>query len=319
MRAPRSGSRDIVITGFGIAVPGLEDVLAGSPTPGATFEPAAKLGRKGLRFKDQATQLALCAAHDALAHAGAAADGVVVSSNFGNLDTVCRMARTVHAGRSHDLSPMDGPNASSNVIAGAIAIRFGCRGINQMVCNGATSGTDAIYLAAVAIAAGRAHRVAVVGVEPSNEVVRALAGEVALGSGAACVILEDGAGAAARRAPIHGRVAPQGGPFSVEDALPRLVAAVRPAGTMWLTPNRAWPRNRHLVDEVRRKAERVDDDLDLSDQLGEVHGALGVLQCVAACTYLRANPACSAVVATSGGAWDDDLASVLVTRGSQSP
>jgi monoamine oxidase len=38
---------------------------------------------------------------------------------------------------------MDLPNASSNVVASSVAIRFGLRGPNLMLCNGATSGLDA--------------------------------------------------------------------------------------------------------------------------------------------------------------------------------
>src|SRR5262249_54947543 len=169
--------------GIGVEVPGLDDIRGCFDAPGARvaarFDPTAKLGAKRLAFKDRATRLALCAAQAALADAdlpvtaararGGDAAGVAVSSNLGNLEPVCRVASEIHRRGVDGTSVLDLPNASSNVIASTIAIRFGCRAINLMICSGATSGLEAIRLAALAIGAGRAARMVVVGVEPANE------------------------------------------------------------------------------------------------------------------------------------------------------
>ncbi|GIL31892.1 beta-ketoacyl synthase N-terminal-like domain-containing protein [Actinocatenispora comari] len=202
----------MAITGVGLAVPGVDDpadLRTGGWQPTApAVDPAARLGRRGLRYKDRATQLALCAARDALADAlvltedGPTVDpesvAVVVSSNLGNLDTVCRVADTIGAEGVSGTSPMDLPNASSNVIASSVAIRFGLRGPNLTVCNGAPSGLDAVRWATRLIAAGRAELAVVVGVETDNEVVRRLLGPGPHFDGAAAVVVEAAGPAAAR-------------------------------------------------------------------------------------------------------------------------
>lgn len=209
----------VTVTGVGLALPGVRGLadLAGrgeGPDPAAPLDrtepvdrpepvdPAALIGKRGLRYKDRATQLALCAASSALADAGLLAEGekltvpgdsvgVVVSSNLGNLDTVCRVASTIRDEGVAGTSPMDLPNASSNVIASSVAIRFGLRGPNLMVCNGVTSGLDAVYWAATLIRAGRIERALVIGVETSNEAVERLTriGDGSLLDGAAALVL----------------------------------------------------------------------------------------------------------------------------------
>lgn len=334
----------IAVTGIGIEVPGLCDPAAlcqldAPPGPGL-FDPARKLGRKGLLFKDDATKLALCAVHDALTHAGLptrdmdtrAATGVAVSSNFGNVDTVCRIIDTLYAGCAGDLSPMDAPNASSNVIASSIAIRFGCRALNLMLCNGATSGTDALFLAANALKTHRAERMIVVGVEPRNEFVRQLAAaslqdegdrgnpeSLPLGEGAACIVLECLAAARQRAAAVYG---------VIDDyaCLPARRAAHAcsylrglPAPDLWLTPNQAWPAMRALSEHAGDAWHATPPTCDLSHALGELYGALGVFQCVAAASWLdRSTGADSGrvttVLTTAGGSWGDGVASLTIRR-----
>jgi 3-oxoacyl-[acyl-carrier-protein] synthase II len=188
------------ITGFAVHAPGMstEDELARGLLAEAACPPEQAhtlLGRKGLLGKDSATRLALCAVHRALGLPpgkptapvpGAASTAVVVSSNLGNASTVCDAAVKVSAGERRDISPLEIPNASSNVIASSIAIRFGCTGPNLTVCGGRTSGIDALGLAVRLLAAGRADRAVVVGVEPGDGPV-GLAGTSAA---AACVVLD---------------------------------------------------------------------------------------------------------------------------------
>ncbi|MCI4066466.1 hypothetical protein MRQ36_29485 [Micromonospora sp. R77] len=109
----------------------------------------AVLGRKGLLYKEPATRLALCAVHRALglpdgARPGTALDpdtAVVASSNLGNIGTVVDVARTVAREGGRGVSLMAAPNASSNVVAGTVALWFRFGGPNLMLCNGETSGS----------------------------------------------------------------------------------------------------------------------------------------------------------------------------------
>ncbi|MGX7824507.1 beta-ketoacyl synthase N-terminal-like domain-containing protein [Actinokineospora sp. 24-640] len=284
------------VTGVGIAMPGITapaDLLGPRPVDAAPVDPAARLGRKGLRYKDRATHLGLCAAKDALTDAGLLGPdglsvpgesiGVVVSSNLGNVDTVCRVVATIAEETTRGVSAMDTPNASSNVIASEIAIRFGLRGPNLMVCNGPTSGVDAIRWAVSLLAADRAEHVLVVGVEPDNAEVRALLGTDRVVDGGAALVLTR---AAARR---HADI---GTPVRAADqaaCLARLAA--EPEMVLGAVPD-------HVLPGVPRH--------DLSAVWGETSGALGVLQVAAALGVG------GTVLALSGVDGDDAAAGLLV-------
>ncbi|MEU9304021.1 beta-ketoacyl synthase N-terminal-like domain-containing protein [Streptomyces sp. NPDC048269] len=213
----------VVVTGAAVLLPGTDSARALADGPaegGAPVDPAAHVGKKGLRYKDRATQLGYALTAAALRDAGllgeekdgltvpAASVGVVASSNFGNLDTVARALDTIREETVTATSPMDLPNASSNVIASSAAIRYGLRGPNLMVCNGETSGLDAVHWAATVITAGRAERVLVLGVEPDNEVVRRLLGGGRAVDGGAALVLESRAAAAERAATVRAVLGP---------------------------------------------------------------------------------------------------------------
>jgi 3-oxoacyl-[acyl-carrier-protein] synthase II len=330
-------TQEILITGIGLEIPGLpsdtatlEQLMA--PFDPAAFDPAAQLGRKGLRYKDYATKLALCAAQAALKDAGlptTAAEqlspetfGVVVSSNLGNLDTVCRVVDTIRLEGADGTSPLDGPNLSSNVIASSIAIRFRCQALNLMICNGSTSGSDALFWGANAIRARRARRVLVVGVEPVNAVTTKLmatstwldqADVLRFCDGAGAILLESEEIAAERNVRAYARVGDYAYGQDVAHSLRGLPLDRDRFPRRWLTPNCSY---RQTASEVQRAfdlwGERPPAHLDLSASLGESYGALGVLQCIAACWWLRDEP--GTVLATSGGTWRDGAASVLLSR-----
>lgn len=340
-----SAAKDIVITGLGIEAPGVPDVESlltlQSPLTQGEFDPAPKLGRRGLRYKDRATKLALCAVRDALARSGLAtqecgqleATGVIVSSNLGNVDSVCESVQTLRSTSVEALSPMSLPNLSSNNIASSIAIRFGCRQVNLTVCNGATSGLEALYLATTVIKAGRASRMLVVGVEPRNEVVHRLmttsqqkdsaapVSDLRLGDGAACVVLETASDATRRNAPLYGVItgygyAPPG--REPETSIFQALGSVSVHPHLWLTPNHYRAKASATVDKLLHTWEDTRPEiLDLGATLGEMYGAAGVFQCVAACLWLQrraiADQAPNAVVlATVGGAWRDGVASLCI-------
>lgn len=237
-------------------------------------EPATVLGKKGLRYKDRATQLGLVAAKLVLTEAelldesGRGSDpsmGVVVSSNFGNVDTVCRVANTIAEETTRGVSPMDTANASSNVIASEIAIRFGLRGPNLMLCNGATSGIDALRWADVLLRGGRAERVLVIGVEPDNEVVRELSGAARVLDGGAGLVLESPEAARERRMPGKAVLRQCVRSASQKGCIGELTESAGAPTLSFGSSESAWPGRFE----------------DLDARFGAASGALGVLQAAA--------------------------------------
>lgn len=190
-------------TGWSLHLPGADLSTAGTGewarAEAATADRAATLlGRKGLLSKDPATRLALCAVHRALGLTPGRhplptplpATAVVACSNLGNVETVARVARTATEEGGRAVSVLDAPGVSSNVVSSAVALWFGFGGPNLMICSGARSGRAGLRTAALLLAAGRADRVVLVGVEPADEIASALhAGAPPLRSGAACVVL----------------------------------------------------------------------------------------------------------------------------------
>lgn len=280
---------DVVITGVSVLVPGADTPAALAAGPGAAGRPVAPevlVGRKGLRYKDRATQLAYCLASGALMDTGLLDEdgltvlgtsiGVVASSNFGNLDTVVRVLDTIRAQTVMATSPMDLPNASSNVVASSVAIRFGLRGPNLMVCNGATSGLDAVHWAATVIASGRVDRVLVIGVEPDNDPVRRLLGDGRRGlDGGAAVVVESAEAAGLRSADVRAVYGGYAMADGVRSCVESLTGPDGPAPVRWQVPQAT---SDSLPDDLLPGVPRV----GFGAGLGEASGALGVLQCAAA-------------------------------------
>ncbi|MFJ1747323.1 beta-ketoacyl synthase N-terminal-like domain-containing protein [Streptomyces sp. NPDC088116] len=281
---PTGFATGVRVTAYALHVPGADTPTAGAagdlftsvaPEPACGPDEAhTVLGRKGLLYKEDSTRLALCAVHRAFGLPpgklkeplpGAAGTAVVVASNLGNVRTVRDIVAEMRAGSGHDVSPLNGPNASSNVIASTLAIRYGFTGPNLMVCAGATSGLDAVRLGALLLRAGRARRVVVVGVEPDDEVARPLAAlrpqGAELRAAAACVVLEaEGEGprlGSVRHHPLPDALADSEAPAALRLAAP---GAVGTSG-----------------------------GIDLSDHVGETYGALGVLQLVVAAAWLSSS------------------------------
>ncbi|HTB49658.1 MAG TPA: beta-ketoacyl synthase N-terminal-like domain-containing protein [Solirubrobacteraceae bacterium] len=270
------------------------------PDGGEGHVPAADyarelLGRKGLLYKEPATLMALCAVHRALGlpprtpRSLAEPDprtAVVVSSNLGNAETVTKVARTARVASVRDISLLDAPNASSNVIASTIAIWFRFGGPNLMVCSGATSGLDAVWLASLLLRTGRADRVVVVGVEPDDEISVALrrrrgGRHAPARAGAASLILEPavvGAGTMPALGPIAFVSDREQLTFADHETL--LVGCAELAG----------PRQ---------------STVDVEEELGDLYGALGVVQ-VATATALIADTD-SAAADTATVVCGDDL------------
>nr|WSW48724.1 hypothetical protein OG296_36955 [Streptomyces sp. NBC_01001] len=309
-------AREVAVTGMGLALPGVAtygDLLGPLPGEGG-FDPATGLSGRELRHKDRASRLALRAAEFALHNAGLTdadatftgasdATAVVVSTNLGNADSICEATDTIAREGVRGLSPLGLPQTSSNVAAGWVAIRFGLRGPNLTVCNGVTSGLDALAWARNLIVAGRAEAAVVVGVEPANEVATRLLGEQSTDA-AVAIVLESADAAASRGARPRATIA---GYARARD----LTAALTSAGVTEEKSVGLW-----LVDEEGADACQLlaaTRRIDLEAQLGRLSGALGVLQCAAAAAHLESDATTGYVLATAGGPHHDAAAALLLT------
>ncbi len=295
----------IAVTAWGIHVP---DVSLDAAIGVATGDPACPperaqelLGLKGLLNKDAATRLALCAIHRALGlpprapRASGPPDprvAIVASSNLGNVSTVQAVVRTLRTGSLKDVSALDAPNASSNVIATTAAIWFRFGGPNLMVCSGATSGLDAVSLGCTLLRARRADRVIVVGSEPGDAAAHQLFARRAatqrgdrLCAGAAAVVLERADDAAATDAPVLG-------------AIHHSMTVSRDDGdSAALTIGPALGESN---DEDRNAGRTI----DLTRIIGDAYGALGVLQIAVAAALMTQSPRPSSIAVRCGDELD---------------
>ncbi|MFF1767816.1 thioesterase domain-containing protein [Streptomyces sp. NPDC058249] len=172
------------------------------------------------------------------------------------------------------------PQTSSNVIAGWVAIRYRLRGPNLSVCNGATSGLDAVAWARNLIIAGRAEAAVVVGVEPAGDVVTRVLGQQSTDA-AVAVVLEPADAAASRGARPRATITGYARARNLAAALVGAGATEEGPVGLWLADEAeaAGTGASHLLAARRR--------IDLESQLGPLSGALGVLQCAAAAAYLE--------------------------------
>ncbi|MFD0412421.1 beta-ketoacyl synthase N-terminal-like domain-containing protein [Streptomyces sp. NPDC127108] len=255
---------------------------------GPDFDPVTALAGRGMRHKDRSSRFAVRAAQRALADAGLLGApelrgaAVVVSSNFGNLDPVCDTVTTLAASGSTDISPMRVPQLSSAVSAAWVALDHGMGGPNLTLCNGASSGLDAVAAARNLIAAGRATAALVIGVEPDSPAVARLHQETA-GTrwidGAVGLVIEPVRHALRRGVRIRAEIAGYGRAGDER-------SAVRAAG--------ATAVRRRLGGEANAR-------------FGRCSGALGVVQCALAVEGLEGE----AVLAVAGaGAGESDGTSV---------
>jgi 3-oxoacyl-[acyl-carrier-protein] synthase II len=276
----------ISVSRWAVHIPGFdlpEVVASAKPAPSVAPERARELlGKRGLLATEPATRLALCAVHRALglepgvrpAWDPDPRTAVVASSNFGNARAVASIALTLKCG-DEKVSPLQAPNASSNVIAATVAIWFRCGAPNLMVCSGATGGLDAAALAAVLLRANRADRVIVVGVEPDDDFAsrlhalrRAARPGERLRAGAAAVVLER-AGAGMDR-PWLGAVRSCADPSG---------AVGRARADVLLGPSGLAPPGMRVI--------------DLQHHVGDTFGACGVIQLAVAAALVAGREAAS--------------------------
>jgi len=209
------------------------------------------------------------------------------------MDTVCSESEIINKEHVDKTSPMNLPVASSNVIPASIAIRFGFKGINLMLCNGSTSGIDAINISAQMLKSGRAEIMIVVGVEPANEITQRLLSNCdpdnkevdnrfRQGELAACLVLEKLQSAQDHR--IYGVIGdyefyPPGMSWASLEEMP----------DVWFIPAQTNQRSQGLVKQAKSNGFAEVPSIDVSKYCGEIYGALGVFQAVVALSYLINN------------------------------
>ncbi|AIA01148.1 3-oxoacyl-ACP synthase [Streptomyces noursei ZPM] len=233
-----------VCAGRGTAAPDPE--LAGLPVgfscrvPG--FDPRTQVPGPRPWQHDRCTQLALAAAHEAVADAGldpaarnAARVAVVLGSAAGGVGTYEEQLRKLTDGGPRAVSPLTLPAFLPNMAAGQLALALGARGPVLHTATACASGAAAVALAALLLSAG-ACDVAVAGgadamVTPLCATAFARMGALSrrhgspdrasrpfdvdrdgfvLGEGAGVLVLERTADAVARRAPVRARLAGHG-------------------------------------------------------------------------------------------------------------
>ncbi|MEV6052194.1 beta-ketoacyl synthase N-terminal-like domain-containing protein [Streptomyces sp. NPDC052107] len=329
-----------MITGLGTAVrgvPGPEGLLGPLPADHRqAVDPVSRLTGRGLRYKDRATKLAMVAARDALRAAGLTDEtggltvpgesvGVTASTNYGNVDTVCETVRTIAESGYLATSPMMLPATSSNVVASWVAITHGLRGANLTLCNGPTSGLDAVNWARLLIASGRVERMLVLGVEPDNPAVRHVTGvpEAApddlsdapdLFDGSVALVAESAASAEARGVRPLAAIGPYARRGGHADAVAE-VRDLRPGRVgLWCVPEH--PEGMRAPAPGLGAGAGSVPVHDLSALHGASSGALGVLQCAAAAVWLEGRSGADddvvLVSAGTGDAGGDDASAALI-------
>jgi 3-oxoacyl-[acyl-carrier-protein] synthase II len=228
------------------------------------FDALAYVGERNLRPLDRTSRLLVVAAQLALADSGWTADlrgrcevGLILGTTFCSLRTIAEFDRRgLQLGPSH-VSPMDFANSVINAAAGQAAIWHGLRGVNSTIAAGEASGLLAIAQAADLIRGGRAEALLAGGAEelcfesffgfyragrlcgssPADGAAGDARAEIpvpfdarrngcSLAEGAALLMLEDAAAAAARGAVARAELLGYGTAFDISRGGEKSAAAV---------------------------------------------------------------------------------------------
>jgi 3-oxoacyl-(acyl-carrier-protein) synthase len=138
----------------------------------ATFEPAAVLGKKGLRHVDRGALLLASALETDLSGwpvVDKLRAGAVFGSAFPAYSSVLAVLRAFQKGGAKSVNPMLVPFATSNCAPSWWLMRRGITGYNGSVGSGGCAGLDAILLAAMQVRRGRIDVAVAGGVEAKTE------------------------------------------------------------------------------------------------------------------------------------------------------
>lgn len=174
-----------------LGVHDLGALRAGAFVPLAPFDLRAAIGRKGFRTMTPATRVAVVAADRAVDgnwpprdrqgdlpfHEAGHRRGIVVASAHGNTESVCLAAEVIDNEGVRAASPLELPNASRNVLAATLAIRYGATGVCLTMDNSLAGGWDGLRWACQFIESGRCDEILYVSAEAPSEAVHALTGQ----------------------------------------------------------------------------------------------------------------------------------------------
>ncbi len=218
------------------------------------FDATAYLGDKGLRSLDRATKMLIVAAKHALEDAGLKREGafaglakerigICAATAYGALDSVTEINRVAELEHPRYLNPSRFPNTVINAAAGYVSIWEELEGPNVTVVDGNCGGADALLSAETHLRCGRADALLAGGFEVLNEPLYlacrklgalqegepsapdARAAGLRLGEGAALMVLETRAAAAARGAEVLAEVLGFGAAFEPPRAAGQLMHA----------------------------------------------------------------------------------------------
>ncbi len=219
------------------------------------FEPRDYLGERNLRPIDRTSRLLLAAAQRALEESGWTPElraerevGLMLGTVFCSVKTIAEFDRRgLQLGPSH-VSPLDFANSVINAAAGQTAIWHGLRGVNSTISAGEASGLLAIATGTSQIRGGHADALLAGGAEElcfesflghlragrlcgSGDPLPfdARRGGFALAEGAALLMLEEAAGAAARGARVFAQVLGHGSAFDPSETADGAAQAVKRA------------------------------------------------------------------------------------------
>jgi len=152
-----------------------------------TYNPDQWMEPKEQRKVDEFIVYAMCAARQALDHAGwrpttyeeQTITGVMIGSGIGGIEGIADMAVTLHERGPRRVSPFFIPGRIINLASGFVSIEFGLKGPNHAVVTACSTGAHAIGDAARMVALGDAEVMVAGGTEsPVNRM--AMAGFAAL-------------------------------------------------------------------------------------------------------------------------------------------
>jgi len=203
------------------------------------FDPTKYLGDKGLRTLDRLTKMLVVAARIALADAGLKKDGawtalgpdavgVCCSNAYGSLEAITELDRVAVLEDARYINPAKFPNTVSNSASGYVSIWEDLRALHVSVSDGNCGALDAVSCADLLLTGGRAEAILTGGAETMSEALflafdklgvlgSSDAPGLRLGEGAAFLVLEPLARAAARGADVLATIEGYGTAFLAPD------------------------------------------------------------------------------------------------------